>query len=733
MTKKRGDVIMLKRIILYFTIIMLFPAFAMASGKWEVIRDSELRVTISYIKFFDEKTGVAYGYGDRIGYVLTTNDGGQTWTKRKDIYGTGEFISPKDGIFISTPNLLQNSFVYHTEDGASTWKTLKVKDDADHLIGAWGNPQFISHEEGWAIGEPDLIMAASILHTNDGGVTWDPQLTLGNGIAGDFVFLYDIFFLDSKTGWAVGSIYNQSGTYCLVVGTDDGGENWWQSKWKSNTSGFRKIIFTTRKIGWALGFGGGIYYSSDGGKTWELRLDKYSCNMCFLNEMQGWIISLDIVPHKYYLLHTLDGGKMWDEKPINTPNNLDPSGISFINEREGWTGGDSCLIMHTKDGGETWENQTKYGYNGFQAVDFVSPGWGIAIGYYEILGTNDGLNWEKKNWADKIGAYFLYHIDFVDEQTGWLEGTTANSLSIWKTDDGGESWTTVSTDNTPLRDMCFVNKERGYMIRENEGNVYRTDDGGKTLKLSLAANKDDPFFSQLSKLTFIDENNGWAINMKGFVYRTKDGGTIWKPVGNIEFEVPKGIVFANENEGWAMNYVNGVNSIYHTEDGGANWHLDLKVNNTYLSDICYDGGEHVYAVGSYGIIVRYTDPKLMEGKFAVESEGKKETFWGEIKREYSDIPETTSIYQNYPNPFNPETWIPYQLKENADVIIRIYSSNGQLVRTLNLGNKPAGFYLSKEKSAYWDGRDSYGNKVASGIYFYTFDKFKGTKKMIVME
>jgi len=730
---------MLRKLVFGILIIIMaisVSSIALTSGKWEIVRDSELRIGISYIKFFDDKTVVAYGGGDRIGYVLTTKDGGQTWTKRKDIYGKGEFISPKDGIFISMPNLFKDSFVYHTEDGANTWKTLKIKDDAEHLIGAWGL-QFISHEEGWAIGEPDLVMAASILRTNDGGITWEPQLTLGNGIAGEFVSLWDIFFLDSKTGWAVGSIYNGSGGYCLVVGTDDGGETWWQTKWKSDIGGFRKVLFTTHKIGWALGMGGGIYYSNDGGKTWELRLDKYSYNMCFLNEMQGWIISLDIAPHKYYLLHTSDGGKTWDEKPINTPNNLDPSSISFINGQEGWIGGDSGLIMHTKDGGETWEPQTKYGYNGFQAIDFVSPEWGIAIGYYEILRTDDGLKWEEKDWTDKIGANFFYHIDFVDEQTGWIEGTTANSLSIWRTDDGGEIWKTVSTGLLSLlRDMCFVSKERGYVICDTDGNVYRTDDGGKTWKLSIAANNNEPFFGQFSKVTFIDENNGWAINMKGFVYRTKDGGTAWKPVGNIQFDAPKGMVFANENEGWAMNYLNGLNSIYHTEDGGKNWHLDLEVNNTYLTDICYDGGEHVYVVGSYGIIVRYTDPKLNKGKFAVESEGKKETLWGNIKRGNGELPETTAIYQNYPNPFNPETWIPYQLKETGNVSIDIYDANGHLIRNLYLGRKEAGVYSDRAYAAHWDGRNEKGERISSGIYFYILrtDSFQSEpRKMILLK
>ncbi|MGQ9609435.1 MAG: FlgD immunoglobulin-like domain containing protein, partial [bacterium] len=79
-------------------------------------------------------------------------------------------------------------------------------------------------------------------------------------------------------------------------------------------------------------------------------------------------------------------------------------------------------------------------------------------------------------------------------------------------------------------------------------------------------------------------------------------------------------------------------------------------------------------------------------------------------------------------------WIPYQLKEGANVEIRIYAMNGQLVRTLNLGHKPAGFYITKERSAYWDGRNEAGESVASGAYFYTIKAgdLVATRKMILL-
>ena len=99
------------------------------------------------------------------------------------------------------------------------------------------------------------------------------------------------------------------------------------------------------------------------------------------------------------------------------------------------------------------------------------------------------------------------------------------------------------------------------------------------------------------------------------------------------------------------------------------------------------------------------------------------------------LPSKTVLLQNYPNPFNPETWLPYKLAQDSDLTIRIYHQNGQPIRILNLGSKNAGIYMTKEKAAYWDGRDSLGEKVASGVYFYTLQvgAFSATRKMVILK
>ena len=81
------------------------------------------------------------------------------------------------------------------------------------------------------------------------------------------------------------------------------------------------------------------------------------------------------------------------------------------------------------------------------------------------------------------------------------------------------------------------------------------------------------------------------------------------------------------------------------------------------------------------------------------------------------VPKKTALFANYPNPFNPETWIPYQLSKPTDVALTIYDINGRVMRALDLGHQPAGIYQSKNRAAYWDGKNEVGEPVASGDLF----------------
>ncbi len=95
----------------------------------------------------------------------------------------------------------------------------------------------------------------------------------------------------------------------------------------------------------------------------------------------------------------------------------------------------------------------------------------------------------------------------------------------------------------------------------------------------------------------------------------------------------------------------------------------------------------------------------------------------------------TKLLPNFPNPFNPETWIPYQLAEGADVTVFIHDTGGRLVRQISLGFKPAGYYLTHSDAVHWDGQNENGEQVASGVYFLRFmaGEFSASRRVVIVK
>ena len=99
------------------------------------------------------------------------------------------------------------------------------------------------------------------------------------------------------------------------------------------------------------------------------------------------------------------------------------------------------------------------------------------------------------------------------------------------------------------------------------------------------------------------------------------------------------------------------------------------------------------------------------------------------------FPDKPMLLQNYPNPFNPETWIPYQLSTDSEVVISIYDTKGEVIRRIDVGYQPVGTYTTRGRAVYWDGEDMFGQPVASGIYFYQIQAgaFATSRKMVIIK
>lgn len=99
------------------------------------------------------------------------------------------------------------------------------------------------------------------------------------------------------------------------------------------------------------------------------------------------------------------------------------------------------------------------------------------------------------------------------------------------------------------------------------------------------------------------------------------------------------------------------------------------------------------------------------------------------------LPSRSELLQNYPNPFNPSTWIPFVLGKESHVVIHIYNDMGQLVRTFDLGTRKPGSYISEGRAVYWDGMNSQGESVASGVYLCEIrtDNVVAVRRMLLIK
>jgi hypothetical protein len=167
----------------------------------------------------------------------------------------------------------------------------------------------------------------------------------------------------------------------------------------------------------------------------------------------------------------------------------------------------------------------------------------------------------------------------------------------------------------------------------------------------------------------------------------------------------------------------------------------VKVNSAYIKGAGTDATPHDYQFADESAVFGKTYYYYLE---TISFSGERERTniikviidaSGKAKVTGLMQPAKPALLQNFPNPFNPETWIPFHLADDADVTIRIFDIRGKQIRTIHLGQISAGYYETRGNAAFWDGRDSYGQEVSSGIYFYnlTAGTFSATKKLTIIK
>ncbi len=317
---------------------------------------------------------------------------------------------------------------------------------------------------------------------------------------------------------------------CLIIMSmffvflhEAGAQEQWMAQNSGVTANLYRVQFLDSLQGYAVGDGGLVLKTTDGGLNWN-SVPLPSINpvrdLAFVTAELGWVVTGD---ENNYLSsgsvwQTTNGGAAWIEQPLG--NSRARFGLSFVSSTEGWTCGavnGNWDIQATTNGGTSWMQQSGSGYGWLYDIDFISPtlGWAIGVVYYPTLSGmvittgNGGAAWSQLNTGTVSP---LNGMQFLDSDHGFAVGERGTVLV---TTNGGLNWTNMQTGaNSDLNDLSFVSPELGWVCGMN-GTIFKTSNGGANWESQPSG-----IVSELNGIFFVDSTTGWAVGEGGTILTT---------------------------------------------------------------------------------------------------------------------------------------------------------------------------------------------------------------------
>lgn len=264
-----------------------------------------------------------------------------------------------------------------------------------------------------------LLLLLVLINISHAELSWVPQTS------GTAQLLFDIYFANKNTGYAVGN-------YGTILKTTDAGKTWSAIN-SGTTQHLRSVFFVDENTGYVTGWASLILKTTDGGSTWtQLLSGKLTVYDVYfpVDQYTGYSVG------KWKVVKTIDGGATW--LSYNVPQIIFWS-VQFPDANTGFITGDSGVIMKSADGGTTWSNLNSGTTQTLHSVHFPSDTkTGYVVGNNgTILKTTDGgAAWTPQNSGTTVTLYTVHFLK--DAVTGYAVG---DGGTILKTTDGGTTWT----------------------------------------------------------------------------------------------------------------------------------------------------------------------------------------------------------------------------------------------------------------------------------------------------
>ncbi len=323
----------IRKALLISLVFVFHPSFA----QWAV-QPYNASNAYQNVVFTDSLHGYIAAYG-----LLSTTDGGATWKQTTtDDNALLKSVSVKKGCLWASS---EDGKVYgSTDSGKTLIEQFTAKTPYDfHTI------CFVDSLRGWLFGFSWGMPPAGdiILHTTDGGLTWNTQYELDQSFVSG-VDLFQGFFVDSLHGWAT------QGDHMLH--TFNGGNDWIHQSVPGSPNLY-SVFFIDTSRGWAVGDDESdnlshgpesyVIFTTDGGQNWvkgNSPVPAIVHSVFFVDSSRGWMCCVN-----GNIERSTDGGRNWAVQQSNTTSILES--VFFLNATDGWAVGEFTVILHTTNGG----------------------------------------------------------------------------------------------------------------------------------------------------------------------------------------------------------------------------------------------------------------------------------------------------------------------------------------------------------------------------------------------